>query len=176
MLTKRVIIALVLFWVVNAVTVQSGSAQIIDASIPSSGNTVTQATRDFDKAELSGGVKQTSWPSIPWPTITMPKFTMPTMTMPKLPPLWPSDANGDSPALLSPFVAGYAKVSAGARKTWEGTKDLFSVFQTGDASQPASRSTQKPKASFWQRLTTRTQESSTPQTVGEFMKQPRLNP
>jgi len=176
MLAKRVLLALVLSWVVNATTAPSALAQIIDAPIPPSGNAVVQATGDFDQSELAGGVKQTAWPSIAWPTITMPKLTMPTMTMPKLPPLWPSNSDSDSPALLSPFVAGYAKVSAGARKTWEGTKDLFTVFQNGDSSQPTSQRALKPKTSFWQRLTTRKQEPKVPQTVGEFMRQPRLDP
>ncbi len=168
MITKRVIFALALSWAVNSESTRLGFAQIIDA--PSS-SPVTQATGNFDDAELAGGVKQVAWPSISWP-----KITLPTITLPKLPPLWPSDSNGDSPALLSPFAAGYAKVSAGTKKAWEGTKDLFSVFQRKDASTPVMRSASKPKSSFWQRLTTRKQESRVPQTVGEFMKQPRLQP
>jgi len=78
--------------------------------------------------------------------------------------------------LLSPFAAGYAKVSTGVKKAWEGTVDLFSVFQKKKVSAPVARSASKPKNSFWQRLTARKQESKVPQTVGEFMSQPRLNP
>jgi len=168
MITKRVIFTLVLSWAVNSASTRLGFAQIIDAPTTSP---VTQATGNFDDAELAGGVKQVAWPKI-----TLPKLTMPTITLPKLPPLWPSDSNRDSPALLSPFVDGYAKVSAGTKKAWEGTKDLFSVFQRKSTSTPAMRSASKPKASIWQRLTTRKQESKVPQTVGEFMKQPRLQP
>jgi len=171
MIATRTVLTFALGWVIATVMSPTGFAQVINAPIPSSGNTVTQATGDFDNTELSEGIKQTAWPSIPWPTITMPKITMP-----KLPPLWPSDSNSDSPALLQPFFAGYSKVAAGGKKAWEGTKDLFSVFQSKDASKTATRTASKPKTSFWQRLTTRKTESQAPQTVGEFMRQPRNLP
>jgi len=173
MITQRVVLTLVLFLAVHWASTPLGFAQIIDAP---SGNAVTQATGDFSDAELADGVEQVAWPNIAWPKVTLPKLTMPTIMLPKLPPLWPSSAEGDSPALLSPFVAGYAKVSTGFKKAWEGTLDLFSVFQKRETSAPAARSASKPRSSFWQRLTTRKQESKVPQTVGEFMSQPRLNP
>jgi len=171
MIATRTVLTFALGWVIASVTTPTGFAQIINAPNPSSGNTVTQATGDFDNTELSGGVKQTAWPSIPWPTITMPKITMP-----KLPPLWPSDSNSDSPALLQPFVVGYSKVTAGGKKAWEGTKDLFSVFQSKAALKTTTQNSSKPKTSIWQRLTTRKQKPQTPQTVGEFMRQPRNLP
>jgi len=83
MVTQRIILALVLSWAVHSASTPLGFAQIIDA--PTSSD-VTQATGDFDDAELAGGVKQVAWPSISWPKVTLPKLTMPTITLPKLPP------------------------------------------------------------------------------------------
>ena len=137
---------------------------------------VSRATGDFDEGELSEGVNQVGWPSIPLPKITLPKLTMPKVTMPKMPPLWPSEANGDSPALLAPFAAGFSKVSSGSKKAWEGTKDMFAIFQGKGSASSAPKPPTQPKPSLWKRLTTRSAEPEVPQTVGEFMKQPRLDP
>lgn len=86
----------------------------------------------------------TGWLSMP--KITMPKLTMPKIEMPKL----PSDP-------LAPFKAGARKVSDGAKKAWEGTREMFSF---GGEKTAAAK---KPTA-------------EQPQTVAEFMAQPRLDP
>lgn len=181
MAKTQAILALVVSWCLAAASTQLVCAQIINASIPQSDGGVKQATGDFDDAELAGGIEQTGWPSIGWPkvtlpTITMPKITMPKLTMPKLPPLWPSQSNGQSPALLAPFAAGFSKVSAGTKKAWEGTKELFSVAGGNSATKSSVSQATQPRPSFWERLVGRPQEPQVPQTVGEFMSQKRLDP
>jgi hypothetical protein len=173
MATTRVILALAVFCIVTSAA--SLFAQILNEPIPASGE-VKQATGEFGDGQLAEGIKQVGWPNIALPKITLPKITMPKITMPKMPALWPSESDPDSPALLSPFVAGFGKLSAGTRNAWEGTKDMFSVFRGKRDSQRAAPPTSIQKPSFWQRLTTRAPEPDVPQTVGEFMRQPRPKP
>lgn len=105
-------------------------------------------------------VKQTAW-GIPMPKLTMPKLTMPKLTMP------------DISSVTAPVKSGFDKVSSGSKKAWEGTKEMFSMGQSSSA--PATRAPAQQKTSFWQRLTAKP-EPQGPQTVGEFMRQPRLDP
>lgn len=170
---SRVGAVLFLHWVAMS---SMAHAQVFEksASAPSQ---VTQADGNFSDGELAEGVKQVGWPNIQLPKITLPKITMPTITLPKLPALWPSQADGDSPALLSPFIAGFSKLSAGTKNAWEGTKDMFNVFQRKGSAGGATRASSNSGPSLWQRLTTRSpKEPDVPQTVGEFMSQARPKP
>lgn len=99
-------------------------------------------------------VKQTAWPSIPLPKITLPTVTMPDMSV-----------------ITAPVKSGYGKVSEGTRRAWEGTKEMFTFGQGNSA--PAARS--QPQPSFWKRMfTSEPEKNDGPQTVGEWMAQPRL--
>lgn len=154
-----------------------GSAQISWGQLFGAG--VESSTAELPAGEVQqavgvegdlGVVKQTSWPSIPLPSITMPQITMPR--------LWPS-AEDDRPALLSPFIAGAAKVSEGSKKAWEGVKDMFSVSPSESTTDsPAASSQQKP--SMWKRLISRSpqkeRQDDGPLTVSDFLKQERLLP
>lgn len=102
-------------------------------------------------------VKQTGFAGIPMPKLTMPKLTMPDMS-----------------SVTAPFKSGYNKVSAGTKSAWEGTKEMFS-FGGGSNAQQANNS--QPKPGLWERLTAPDPpKNDGPQTVGEWMSQPRLDP
>jgi hypothetical protein len=130
-------------------TGEISSAQIFNAGENSSASNHTSMKMDSE-------VKQSSWPSIPLPKITMPQVSMPDMSI-----------------ITTPVKSGYDKVTAGTKKAWEGTKEIF-TFGKGDSA-PARRS--QPKASIWQRMfSTEPDKKDGPQTVGEWMAQPRLEP
>ncbi|QEG36629.1 hypothetical protein [Bythopirellula goksoeyrii] len=104
-------------------------------------------------------VRQTGWPSIPLPKITMPKVSMPDMS-----------------SITGPVKSGYQKVSTGTAKAWEGTKEMF-TFGGEESPASSSRQSAQQKQGFWSKLFTAEPEpSSGPQTVGEWMSQPRLDP
>jgi hypothetical protein len=103
-------------------------------------------------------VKQTAWPSIPLPKISMPKISMPDMSV-----------------VTGPVKSGYSKVTTGTKKAWEGTKEIFTFGDGESASQTAAGS--QPREGFWSRMFSKEPEKpSGPQTVGEWMSQPRLDP
>lgn len=104
-----------------------------------------------------GEVKQTGWPGIPMPKLTLPKLELPSMA-----------------AVTKPLKLGANKIKAGTKKAWEGTKDIFSI--TKRKVTPRAQRAQQPKKSFWKRLLVRETEPQVPQTVGEFMSQPKLLP
>lgn len=126
-------------------------------------------------AEGADEVTTTSWFSMP--KVTMPKITMPKLSMPKLAlPKWPTNSDGIAASPFAPISAGANKVTEGTKKAWEGTKEMFSFG--GDDAAPKTRAPGQPQAepSLWQRLTGKQPEPTGPQTVGEWMSQPRLNP
>jgi len=152
--------------------VQFSLAQILDApsQTPPTQSTIPQPTTPAQVqqagtvADELANVEQTSWSGFALPKITMPK-------------LWPSTVD-DRPALLSPFVSGATKVSDGAKKAWEGTKDIFSVGASSETSATRAPSA-PPQPSFWQKLIGRAPQKEFddgPQTVGELMSQKRLLP
>lgn len=104
-------------------------------------------------------VRQTGWPSIPLPKITMPKVSMPDMS-----------------SITGPVKSGYQKVSTGTARAWEGTKEMF-TFGGEESSPSGSRQSAQQKQGFWSKMfTSEPEPSSGPQTVGEWMSQPRLDP
>jgi len=133
-------------------------AQIFDSPTPQPNANVQQAGGQMSTPQ-TGEVQQTAWSGIPMPRFTMPKVTMPKMTMPSM------------ASVIAPVKSSFGKVTAGTKKVWEGTKEIFTFGKQKSAMNPARK-----KPSFWSRLLTPAPEPSGPQTVGEWMSQPRLNP
>lgn len=129
-------------------------------SLPAPSQTTVQPAGGA-AAGAAGEVQQTGW-GIPMPKITMPKITMPKIEMPKM------------DTVTGPFKSGFSKMSAGSKKAIEGAKEMLS-FGRKQSPQAVGRTPQK-KPSLWQKLTARKSEPQVPQTVGEFMSQPRLDP
>ena len=136
-------------------------AQVFSPPAAQPGVGVQQAGGPAATAPTSA-VEQTGWSGLPLPKITMPKLTMPTLTMPSM------------DAVTGPFKSGLGKVTSGTKKAWEGTKEMLSFGKNKTASTSRRGGQQQP--SFWQRLLVRESEPRVPQTVGEFMRQPRLDP
>lgn len=135
---------------------QLSVAQIFNSSPDDSEstNTVGGTPQMYEDAE----VKQTAWPSIPLPKISMPQISMPDMSV-----------------ITGPVKSGYGKVSTGTKKAWEGTKEMF-TFGKDNSPRKSSHSSQ-PKQGFWGRMfSPEPEEPNVPQTVGEWMSQPRLDP
>ncbi len=148
----------------------TAQGQVLD----STGNDARQAQATLPSAdevekavaeeEKRGGLIKVSWPSIPAPKITLPEFNPPKISFP-----W-SGEEGQS--FFAPIEAGAKKIGEGTKQAWNGFKGLVSP-----SSRPqASRAQSKPKEPFWQRLFTPKKEPKGPQTVGEWMSQPRLDP
>ena len=150
MSTSRFVYGLLICFLVVSFGARSSQAQIIPAQ-PS--GTVQQAVTTAEDAEAEDGVKWVSWPKITMPKVTMPKFKVPDMGK-----------------IFSPVSSGFEKVSAGSKKAWEGTKEMFSFSSTDSV----PTKPYEPKQSLWKKLTTKKTEPTGPQTVGEFMSQPRL--
>ncbi len=137
-------------------------AQIINA--PAAG--VVQQAGGATTA--SGAVEQTAGWGLPMPKLTMPQITMPKLSMPQM-------ALPSMESVTGPFKASFGKVTAGSKKAWEGTREIFSFGQKKAAVRGRATGQQQP--SFLQRLLTpKPQEPQVAQTVGEFMRQPRLDP
>jgi hypothetical protein len=145
-------------------------AQVIDASTPTSDEGVQTAVDSTETGEEKGGFLPVSWPSISLPQIKMPKITMPKISMPK----WPTNTDGTSVSPMAPISAGASKVSAGSRKAWQGTKEMFSFASREETPRPSIKAKTPAKPSFWQRLTRKKPEPEGPLTVAEFMAQPRI--
>jgi hypothetical protein len=115
------------------------------------------ATSNVDAAESATGAS-------PWGWIKMPKVTMPKVTMPKM----PADP-------LAPVKSSARKVSDGAKKAWEGTKEIFTF---GGDKKTAATSTGVPshneEPSFWSKMFGGAEEPQPPQTVADFMAQKRV--
>ena len=107
----------------------------------------------------------TPTPESPWGWLQVPKVTMPKISMPKMP------ANA-----FAPVKASAKKVGDGTKKAWEGTKEIFTFG--GKADQPAAAAAAAPKEPLWKRMFggEEKKEPEGPQTVAEWMSQPRLDP
>ena len=137
------------------VACQSGAAQVLTGSSSKSG-----APGGAPQMHQDSAVKQTAWPSIPLPKITMPKISMPDMS-----------------AITAPIKSGYSKVATGTKNAWEGTKEMFTFGKGDSAAQPAARTSSQQKQGFWGKMfSSEPAKPDGPQTVGEWMSQPRLDP
>lgn len=151
MSTSRLLVCFLTLLLFSDFCVSVTEAQIIPAQ-PTVG-TVQQAVAGAESAEAKEDVKWVSWPKVTMPKVTMPKLRVPDMGK-----------------LFSPVSSGFEKVTAGSKKAWEGTKEMFSFASKDEVpSKPY-----EPRQSLWQKLTTKNSEPTGPQTVGEFMSQPRL--
>jgi hypothetical protein len=126
----------------------------------------TAPARDITPTEAEPAANTSPLGWIKMPTITMPKVTMPKITMPKM----PADP-------LAPFRTSAKKVGDGAKKAWEGTKELFTF---GGAKEPAARVASNGEApSAMQRLfgggAKEEPVEQGPRTIGEWMSQPRVD-
>jgi len=118
-------------------------------------------------APPAGGAAESEAEPSPWGWLTMPKITMPKIEMPKM----PADP-------LAPVKASAKKVSDGANKAWEGTKELFTFGPSKSAASPPPKTPEVKSPSMWQRMFggEKKEEPEGPRTVAEFMAQPRLDP
>jgi hypothetical protein len=140
-------------------------AQVINASTPTSDEGVQTAVGSTETGEEKDGFLPVSWPSISLPQITMPKISMPK---------WPTNADGTSASPMAPISAGASKVSAGSRKAWQGAKEMFSFASREETPKSSTAVKTSDKPSFWQRIIGKKPEPEGPQTVAEFMAQPRI--
>jgi hypothetical protein len=163
-ISRKYLLVVVCLLFVNQTVI--ADAQVINASLPDASPGAEPAAGSAEVEPGSHGILPASWPSIPMPTITMPKITMPK---------WPTHADGTYVSPFAPITAGAKMVSTGTRKMWEGTKSIFTFDSQQQTSQPHLPN-QNQKPSFWQRVTGQEPEPSGPQTVAEWMSQPRLNP
>lgn len=148
------------------------AAQVGNSPLPSSTDGVQPAVGNAEAGAEDAGILPASWPTIPMPTITMPKLSMPKVSWPK----WPTNADGIAVSPFAPISAGASKVSAGTKKAWEGTKEIFGFGTHEEMTQPHPPTAAQQQPSFWQRLTRQEPQPTGPQTVAEWMSQPRLNP
>lgn len=117
-------------------------------------------------AEDSGGF---------WSGVKMPKITMPNISMPKVSmPSWPKNEDGIAKSPFSPISSGMSKISSGTKKAWQGTKEMFTIGGDEKTRAAAARS-EKPRNSVWDRLRGKPEPPDGPQTVAEWMSQPRVN-
>ena len=156
-----------------AFQVPSGYAQIIPAAQKTT-PAPAPAVAPMSRVQLAGGQPNVAKPSVEesnWPKLSMPKLSMPDLKVPKL--KMPSMSK-----VLSPVSVGYQKVTSGTKKAWEGTKEMLTFGGTQEKvkTAPSRRTASSTRQSLWQKLTTRSQEPVGPQTVGEWMHQPRLQP
>ena len=110
-----------------------------------------------------------------WSGVKMPKLTMPKVTMPRISmPSWPKNDDGIAKSPFSPISSGMSKISAGTKKAWQGTKEIF-TFGSEDQQPEANRRAASERVSVWDRLRGKPEEPDGPQTVAEWMSQPRVN-
>ena len=143
---------------VMAIAVLALSAQNVAAQ--AAGQAATPAE------QTASDITPTEETASPWGWLKMPTLTMPKLSMPKM----PADP-------LAPIKTSARKVGEGGKKAWEGTKEIFTFG--GSKPQPATprvASAAQPP-SMWQRMFGGAKEEPKeqgPQTVAEFMKQPRV--
>jgi hypothetical protein len=100
-----------------------------------------------------------------WGWLKKPSLTMPKLSFPKM----PSDP-------LAPVKTSARKVGDGAKKAWEGTKEIFTLGGSKKNEQSAARvATAGEAPSVWDRMFGGGEEEHQgPETVGEWMSQPRV--
>lgn len=99
------------------------------------------------------------WGWLPKPEITWPQVTLPSVAFPKFDRSMASN-------VFAPVKSGVAKISAGSRRAWDGTKEIFS-FAFG-SSKDDSRLASRKTPTMWERMFGGPRDDG-PQTIGEFM-------
>jgi hypothetical protein len=137
-----------------------GVLATLAAARPAAGQSVGDPQTAVDPAATD----VTPTPTSPWSWIRLPKITMPKIEMPKM----PADP-------FAPIKTSARKVSDGTKRAWEGTKELFTFGGAKSADQPVARTASAAEPpSMWQRMFGGADEKSRePQTVAEFINQPR---
>ena len=162
-LQKFVVFSLSLLVVAGQAAYVDG--QIINASSSTNEGGVQTAVGSSEMGEEKGGFLPVSWPSI-----TLPKVTMPKVNMPK----WPTNPDGSAVSPFAPISAGATKVSEGTKKAWEGAKEMFSFGGSSETTRRVAPTNSTAEPTFWQRMIGKQPEPEGPQTVAEFMSQPRV--
>jgi hypothetical protein len=134
------------------------------------------------------GIRQVGWFPFSMPKMALPKVSMPHWNMPKLPSLWQEKeikqpVRKTAPtSLMTPVKAGAKKIQAGTQSAWTGTKQMLTfgrgekATSTRSTSARATRQQANKKPSMWKRLFTPIEpERNDPQTITEWMSQPRLD-
>ena len=165
---KCVVLTVGLIFTVGQTTV--ADAQVVNASSQSAGEGVQTMAVDAESGEEQGGFLPVSWQSVSLPKVPMPKLSMPKIALPK----WPTNTDGSAVSPMAPIAAGASKVSEGTKKAWEGTKEMFSFGTSEETQQGGLPAKPSAKPSFWQRMIGSEPEPEGPQTVAEFMSQPRV--
>ncbi|HEX6963016.1 MAG TPA: hypothetical protein VF175_14195 [Lacipirellula sp.] len=102
--------------------------------------------------------------SSPWGWLKKPSITMPKLSFPKM----PADP-------LAPIKTSARKVGDGARKAWEGTKELFTLGGSKKDAPSARMASAGEAPSVWDRMFGGEEpKNEGPATVGEWMSQPRV--
>jgi len=168
-ISQRIVaLTVCLLFAVGQTTFADG--QVINASSPAAAEGIQTMAGNAESGEEQGGFLPVSWQSVSLPKVPMPKFSMPKITLPK----WPTNSDGSAVSPMAPIAAGANKVSEGTKKVWEGTKEMFS-FGSGEVNQQGTLPAKPPaKPSLWQRMMGSEPEPQGPQTVAEFMSQPRV--
>ena len=134
----------------------SAQGQIINESLSGSSAVQPGATHAAEQEPAASG--PFSWMV---PKVTLPKISMPKIEMPKM----PTNA-------FAPVKASAQKVKDGARKAWEGTKEIL-TFGRGSG-EPSARVASRQQPSMMQRMFGSGESTeSQPQTMAEFISQPR---
>lgn len=161
---RRILVTttVVAVWNVAGALAQSpvpGQAAATAPSVPAAGPPAT-----------NGGVQQAGfWDWLPKPQITMPEIKMPQITMPKIEmPTWKSGGQASDGGVFAPVKASAGKISSGAKKAWEGARELFGMAR-GSTAASAPRVASQQQPSTWQRMFGSGAQDQGPQTIGEFM-------
>lgn len=100
----------------------------------------------------------------PWGWLKKPSITMPKLSFPKM----PADP-------LAPIKTSARKVGDGAKKAWEGTKELFTLGESKKDAPSARVAAAGEAPSVWDRMFGGEEpKKEGPATVGEWMSQPRV--
>ena len=163
MKTSRRILLSVLIPVVVLSLVEPGTGQVFKSK-PAAAESTQQTIGGAPQMHQDQAVQQTGgWPSLPLPKISMPKIPMPKIAMPDFSPI------------TSPIKSGFGKVSSGTKNAWEGTKEMF-TFGNGETHQTEAPPAKPTKQGFWGRLfSPEPEKPDGPQTVAEWMAQPRVD-
>ncbi len=150
--------------VLLAISVFTATGALRAADPPTAGALAGGASGGSTSSE-SATAEKSPWGWLAMPKVSMPKISMPKIEMPKL----PSDP-------LAPVKSSAKKVSEGASKAWEGTKEIFTGGDKSAATAPKPAAANSP--SLWQKMFggSEKKEPEGPRTVSEWMAQPRLDP
>lgn len=161
---------------------ESARSQVLspDAVAGSAEITYDEAAISYDETATTGSEATTTDEKDGfWSKLSMPKLSMPKVSMPKLSmPSWPKNEDGIAKSPFTPISQGVSSgmqaISTGTSKAWQGTKNMF-TFGGDEAKTKATpvATSSTPRRSLWDRIKGEEPEPDGPQTVAEWMSQPR---